>query len=141
MTTNPIGGRVIPWRGPGGFLFHESQPMKAIPQEFSHGTSGDIEPGAPVVLPWPLPATEAAKLATAIQIITQDLLVPLEVCPRFDCRSGELTRFTLSSLIPDATVSAGSTTEATAGAIASQLDVWATRFAAAAGAIRERFAG
>ena len=78
-------------------------------------------------------ALAAEKLATAIEIISQDLRAPLDVSFRLDPQTEAVLNFTIGTLIPDATI------PATAGAIANQLDHWSTRFTAVAAAIRQRF--
>lgn len=85
--------------------------------------------------------TDPERVAIQLETITEDHHAPVDVTPRFSHQSGDLTGFTISTLLPDATITPGATPEATAAAVADQLDQWAGRFSAAAVAIRGRFAG
>ena len=86
----------------------------------------------------PMTGQSAKALATRLEIVTQDLLSPVEIIPRFNA-TGEPTGFKLVLSLPDATVPTGDSEAATARAIASQFAAWAQRLQAVASAIQERY--
>lgn len=84
-------------------------------------------------------AAAAEKLGFTIETIAEDLQAPIEISPLIHQQKRNLTGFNVCPLVPDSTVEAGATPEASAMAIAHQVDIWSQRLAKVADAIRERF--
>lgn len=80
---------------------------------------------------------QARRLATAIEMTTQDNLIPIDITPRVT--GGDVTRFRLSPAFPDTTSKAGTDVPQIAHGIAQELTAWSNRLNLAAEAIRERY--
>lgn len=81
-------------------------------------------------------AREARRLAAAVEMLTQDLLIPVDVDPRLN--GDNATRFRLVPSFLPTDAQAGPDLPTIAHAIAQALTVWSTRLKYAADAIRER---
>ena len=83
--------------------------------------------------------TAADKLTVTLQTITEDHFAPVDISAHFDRQTDALTKFTMSLMIPDATVIPCGDDTKTAAAVARVLAEWSQRLAQAAHAITKRF--
>lgn len=83
----------------------------------------------------------AAKVATTIETMAEDLRTPIIVQFRAPAGASDVTTMSVGSLIPDAHFLAAGDAAGTALAIADQVEAWSRQFAALANAVRQRFNG
>jgi hypothetical protein len=84
-------------------------------------------------------ARKASRLATALEIIAQDLHAPVEIAVRLDSGSGLPTSFDVAAIVPASHVPVKASDDESARAIAVQLDNLGIRLSAVAQAIRIRY--
>lgn len=81
--------------------------------------------------------TDARRLATQVELISQDLLVPLDITPRIV--GDDVTRFRLHLVCGDSHASTAPDIPRAAQAIAQEITVWSNRLKMVSEAIRERY--
>ncbi len=83
----------------------------------------------------------AERLATTVEMLSEDLLCPIEVRYRYHPGTTEVAEVIVGSLCADARFPPRGTANGTAQAIAEQLDNWSIKLGTVAEVIRKRFAG
>lgn len=87
----------------------------------------------------PLSVGDAEKLATTIEMLSDDLRAPLEIGVKIDNETETVLRFDVSCQIPNAHIEPGETAELSARAVADAITAWAVHLTAVAQEIHRRY--
>ena len=87
----------------------------------------------------PLSVEDAEKLVTTIEMLSDDLWVPLELCVRIDHETETVLQLDVSLQIPYAHIEPGETAELSARAIADAITAWSVHLTLAAQEIHRRY--